>query len=399
MRYQQSYIQVFAQFTTTDYNSGREFYFFSHKALVLITNLVQSRFKISDPKVALVRGDIIEGLYPGEFNLQIVSPVGNRVLASKLVLVTNEKESIEKIAINPVAGFKFEITHSSDISPVWQVKTNVIKELQTQYQQCLLDILLYFSDKTVMSLFEYSPSDYHLTVTALNKQIITYAPLIDQLYPRVIAIGHGMGQIHASLEIIGQCQRKRVQLLGVNSISIPVDFTNSPTHLQNDANFNKFKNVANRNYSYKKLQNLGLMTSNLQLDPHDDYEDDASYVKTKRSEIEDRSKRTEMEFFALLTVFSIAASIFFLGCFIFRYRPLKSLESSVTTLPLTSRNLNGNFTQKVVATAGEWIWLGRNTLEGPSHEYPNDSNELVALSEDGNPVLCNVAAPVKGKKV
>lgn len=62
-------------------------------------------------------------------------------------------------------------------------------------QEGLVDVWVEMSDGVVMPLREVPPSHYNLRVRSLAPDIVAVAPSPHSAQPRVIAIGHGSGDL------------------------------------------------------------------------------------------------------------------------------------------------------------------------------------------------------------
>ena len=69
LRVQQATVHVYAQFFVPD--GDRKLYLVHRKALLRVTELVQSRMRIADTSVASLDGTVIEGLKPGRTEIQV----------------------------------------------------------------------------------------------------------------------------------------------------------------------------------------------------------------------------------------------------------------------------------------------------------------------------------------
>ena len=72
-RYQQTNVKVFAEFLAEDPDSGRKEYFPSRGTQLDVTELVVKRsLRILNSRVAMLRGDIIQGRSPGKTDLKVL---------------------------------------------------------------------------------------------------------------------------------------------------------------------------------------------------------------------------------------------------------------------------------------------------------------------------------------
>ncbi|XP_025016428.1 transmembrane protein 132C-like [Tetranychus urticae] len=395
LRHQQAYIQVFSRFFSTDHNSGRESYLLNRKVLAQVTKLVTPFLRVTDSRVAIIRSNIIEGISSGRTEIQIVSPITNQILGSTEIHVGNDKEMITQLEVNLVTGLSLSITPESSLTNVWKITANISSKLVNQYQEGLLNIKVHFSDDTVTSLADINDSDYQLSINTLDNGGIAYAPLIGQPYPRVIVIGQGNSQLHVSLEVSDQCQRKLTQPLAMSYINANVDLNLPSVHLQNDADFRKYNGIlVNRNQN------------SFHPNHPDDEDSSIAYGHSNIIEshpnapsIEARSNRAintgeltplEVGMYSMLGVFTLAVSLFIISCLVFRIKGKQTSDLMVATLPLPMGHHGSSSNQKVVANANDWIWLGKATLQrsSPPSSTKNDSEAsqgLISLNDLKNP--------------
>ncbi|XP_054169116.1 transmembrane protein 132E-like [Oppia nitens] len=349
-RFQQTRVEMYTKFFSTDHNSGREASLLSRKVSVKVTHLLMPYIRVSDPKVLNLRGNIIEGLSVGLSEVQVVSPITGQLMGSKEIRVASDKETITSIDVKVVTGLELEVKPYIPYSTVWMAKTTLLDKLNTQYQEGLLDVKLHFSDSTSVDLSDISASDYNLSIDTFDGTVAV-APNTG-LYPRVIAIGAGKGQLlYLSLEVSNICHRKKTQPLALKYINVNVDFM-IPS-LQNDA-FNYRKNNGVMNTSQTPITDIQYLSSKEKVVPN-------QYVTigkpiTRKSNI--NMANIEIGIYSFFAIFGISLLIIAV-----LYRVLgraKAPPEAVTTTriaPITSSN------RPIVANANEWVWLGRATLE------------------------------------
>lgn len=363
LRYQQTRVEVFTKFFSTDHNSGREASLLSRRLSIRITHLLMPYIRVSDPKVLILRGNIIEGLNVGRSEVQVISPITGRLMGAKDIRVAADKETLTHLDVKIVAGLELQVKPDETIPNVWMTKTTLLDRLTTQYQEGLIDIKLHFSDSTSIPLSDISASDYNLSVDTFDGAV-ALAPNTG-IYPRVIAIGPGHGQLlHLSLELTSQCQRKRTQPIAMKYVDINVDFSTSS--LQNDA------------YNYRKSNGAVLtrnnLTANSETQPFNSKEkvnsnqfvvngklaEPSLQARHKVQSLYDRPNMVNFEvgMYSFFAIFGIA--ILIITIFYKFFRQAKNPPESITTTrigPITSNN------RPVVSNANEWVWLGKATLE------------------------------------
>lgn len=64
--------QVYARFLAADHDSGRVSYFVSRRTWLRVTDLVLSLLRVSDPRIASLHGQIVQGRSIGRTEVQVV---------------------------------------------------------------------------------------------------------------------------------------------------------------------------------------------------------------------------------------------------------------------------------------------------------------------------------------
>lgn len=71
LRYQQTKVEVYAEFLAIDDSSGRESYLISRKTSLKITDLVVNFLRMSDSRIASLSGKILQGHQVGRTEVQV----------------------------------------------------------------------------------------------------------------------------------------------------------------------------------------------------------------------------------------------------------------------------------------------------------------------------------------
>ncbi|CAG2170321.1 unnamed protein product, partial [Oppiella nova] len=351
LRYQQTKVELYTKFFSTDHNSGREASLLNRRISIRITHLLTPYIRVTDPKVLALRANIIEGLSVGRSEVQVISPITGQLMGSKEIRVASDKETITHLDVKVVTGLELQVKPYPPLTNIWTAKTTLLDKLTTQYQEGLLDVKLHFSDQTYIDLSDVAPTDYNLSIDTFDGAV-ALAPNTG-LYPRVIAIGPGRGQLlHLSFEVSNSCQRKRTQPLALKYVNVNVDFTTSS--LQNDA-FNYRKNNVN------VMNGSQTPTSDLQYFSSKEKGNSNEYVvigkqSTRKSSL--NMANIEVGIYSFFAIFGIA--IIIVAVLYKMFGRVKNPPEPVTTTriaPITSSN------RPIVANANEWVWLGRATLE------------------------------------
>lgn len=147
-------------------DSGRVSYLISRRTGLRVTDLVQPLLRVADPKIATLRGRILQGRAMGRTDVQVrhiissslsnmkltlcfdkvLSPITGRVIGAKEIRVGSDRVSITRLLVRVVSGLQLNITPDSAIENGYVAETSVTRKLTAQYQEGLLDIDLEFSD-------------------------------------------------------------------------------------------------------------------------------------------------------------------------------------------------------------------------------------------------------------
>ncbi|GBP71122.1 Transmembrane protein 132B [Eumeta japonica] len=232
LRYQQSNVEVYARFLAKDHDSGRVSYFVSRRTWLKVTELVLSLMRVSDPRIASLRGRVLQGRTMGRTEVQVLSPITGRVIGLREVRVVNDKVSISRLLVRVISGLQLNISPDTAIENGYVSETTVTRRLTAQYQEGLLDIDLEFSDGTRTALRDVAVTDYYLLVESLDPEVVAFAPMLASKHPRVIAVGEGSGELlRVTLLTPEQCRSgplRRVALPGKGDAKTPANIKNIP---------------------------------------------------------------------------------------------------------------------------------------------------------------------------
>ena len=273
LRYQQTRVEVYTRFLSTDHNSGREASLLNRRHSLRITHLVRPLIRVTDGKVLRLRsgGAQVEGVGVGRADVEVISPLTGSVIGSREVRVTADREAISRLEVRPVSGLKLQVEpprleggpNNGGHSHIWTTSVELNSRLTRQYQEALLDGRLLFTDGTVVALSELSPADYDLSVdtykgvvahvsrgvsgvvssssssshhanlnngggssSASSVHHSVFGHSAHHELPRIIALLPGQGElVHLTLDLPYACQRKKKsQPLASAYVDIDVHF-------------------------------------------------------------------------------------------------------------------------------------------------------------------------------
>ena len=276
LRYQQTRVEVYTRFLSTDHNSGREASLLNRRHSLRITHLVRPLIRVTDGKVLRLRagGAQVEGVGVGRADVEVISPLTGSVIGSREVRVTADREAISRLEVRPVSGLKLQVepprleggggsaSSTGGHSHIWTTSVELNSRLTKQYQEALLDGRLLFTDGTVVALSELSPADYDLSVDTFKGVVAHVSRGVSGVVsssssshhahlnngggsssassvhhsvfghsahhelPRIIALLPGQGElVHLTLDLPYACQRKKKsQPLASAYVDIDVHF-------------------------------------------------------------------------------------------------------------------------------------------------------------------------------
>uniref|UniRef100_A0A1B0FGG5 Transmembrane protein 132E n=1 Tax=Glossina morsitans morsitans TaxID=37546 RepID=A0A1B0FGG5_GLOMM len=432
-RYQQSPVEIYARFVAIDQNSGRISYFISRRTGLRVTDLVQPLLRVADPKIASLKGRILQGKSMGRTDVQVLSPITGRVIGAKEIRVGSDKVSLVKLIVRVVSGLQLTITADNTIENGYIAETAVTHKLTAQYQEGLLDIDLEFSDGSRTPLRDISVEDYFLLVESLDTEVVAFAPMLASHHPRVIAVGEGNGNLlRVTLLLAENCRTRRntnatKQSKAISSplasalASVEVDFNNG-----NDI-VNKHEIVQNDGIVGKdklKFRNTGDLADiivgiplrdsthhhepTVQARQHRGVVHSAGKVRYGKATHQGNMTSMEVGMYVLLTAFCFAIVVFIISCVVYasKFKPA-NVDSGLDRGKIVKGSLNGNdflqeprFIKETTTNAHDWVWLGRSTMDrtsiinesspGQSFINPRDSkiritsNPIINYSSDVN---------------
>nr|XP_036226757.1 transmembrane protein 132C isoform X2 [Bactrocera oleae] len=413
-RYQQSPIEVFARFLAIDQNSGRISYFISRRTGLRVTDLVQPLLRVSDPKIATLKGRILQGKSMGRTDIQVLSPITGRVIGTKEIRVGSDKVSLKKLIVRVISGLQLTISPDSTIDNGYTAETSVTNKLTAQYQEGLLDIDLEFSDGSKTPLRDISVEHYFLLVESLDTEVVAFAPMLASHHPRVIAVGEGSGDLlRVTLLLSEDCRMRRSV---TSSKHIKSNFSPLISSLAAvEVDFNNFDN----NNKLESIQNDGIVgkdRKNFRINgdladiigiplKNSIYDEDNLMVQTRQHHGSTQPLKNYRKYFyrndmssmeigvyVLLTAFCFAIVVFVISCVVYasKFRP-RALDTGNDPLELSkapnilSKDLR--FPKESTTNVHDWVWLGRSTMDRSSAANDTNANNRDAhIKITNNPI-------------
>ncbi|XP_017089705.2 transmembrane protein 132E isoform X1 [Drosophila bipectinata] len=402
-RYQQSPVEVYAKFLAVDQNSGRTSYFISRRTGLRVTDLVQPLLRVADPKIASLKGRILQGKSMGRTDVQVLSPITGRVIGTKEIRVGSDKVNLSKLIVRVISGLQLTISPDNTIENGYLAETSVTHKLTAQYQEGLLDIDLEFTDGSKTPLRDIAVEDYFLLVESLDTEVVAFAPMLASHHPRVIAVGEGNGNLlRVTLLLSEECRQRRSTLSSTKQnksnaaplasalASIEVDFNNvdivsKQEAIQNDGTANREQK------KYRQSGDLADIIVGIPLRDSSQQYEPTVQARQHRGSIQAVHKNhhgvkggagtgtmssMELGMYVLLTAFCFAIIVFVISCVVYasKFRPAM-IESGLDPLSVGKGNGgagggSGGFRdvrlKESTTNAHDWVWLGRSTIDRQS---------------------------------
>ncbi|XP_074643431.1 transmembrane protein 132E-like [Tubulanus polymorphus] len=399
LRYQQAIIKVYTQFTINE--NDKSMYWLHRKALVDITKHIKHRLRISDNRIARLRGNIVEGLTKGRAEIQALSS-SNRVIGAKEIRVSSgDKVSIKRLDVKVISSVDIKISRLRDLPGTYKMMVVPQAKFRRKNQDGFLDIFIHFNDETIFPLHEVPREDYELSVESLNGHITSIHGLpLSHDRPQITAVGEGKGEsLELGLKVNKRCEKKNVRLvLASNYVYISNDFSTDVYRkeylLNDDYNINRpgdpwrynphiDGSVKGPHPGITVKQSPKTKSKSDRNDLHVDSikKDDELSSDSENSAVQEARKQhirragglspLEIGMYSLLGLVCVAVTVILTYCvvFILRYRRKR--------IPKDNAN-------DPIAQAKDWVWIGRATLER-NHVNTHCSQTLVPPSDfNGN---------------
>ncbi|KAH6931924.1 hypothetical protein HPB50_001662 [Hyalomma asiaticum] len=360
LRFQQARVEVLTRFQSVDHNSGREAYLLGRRTQVAVTRLVAPFLRVADVHLASLRGTTVRGLRAGRTEVQVLSPITNKVLGASELRVSTDKESLVRLEVQLVTGLSLEVLPDDAASGVFVARTSTSHALTSLYQarkphtEGLLDVTLRFSDGTWTPLIDVPESDFSLVTESMDPGVIALAPVAPSsggltARPRIVAVGEGQGSLlQLSLELGEACQRRRR--------GAPLAWAR--------ARVNARFNSAGAGGSLDAVP----------------YQDGARHLEPSVQAHQNRAALSadgsrslmasplELGLYALLGVLGLAAAVMVTGCTVLavKYQKHADINSTTVSVQPAATAAPPTHPRRPVSSAHDWVWLGRATLERSS---------------------------------
>ncbi|XP_076107842.1 transmembrane protein 132D-like [Mytilus galloprovincialis] len=385
LRYQQAELDIYGVFYIAT-SSGID-YFKGKKVALKLTDLLQNRLRVSDPRIAQLKDGVIQGVGPGVTEIQVLSPNGHSIAISE-VRVGSDKVSLTRLVINVITGVTVDVLGSSEVPGALLIKAHIDSQFRTEYQEGIINIALQFSDETRIPLKHVNPDDYHLAVSTSYRHLVGVVKDSKPYQPRIVAIKEGRGELFKIEFKLGKkCHKKKTLPLQTDIVIINADFS-LPNTIQTDQTLNDWPDHGNQpseRRESKRLDKPIYSFKSSQKDEAHDTKDKGKYSKksspdsqvygigidlnenlkqmarssknmAQNLQNEPEKKRAEnpglspleVGMYVLLAVFGVVFTVFFSIVLMYRHKKKHA----------TNKNKGGT-----VAQANDWVWIGRATLE------------------------------------
>ncbi|XP_065754089.1 transmembrane protein 132E [Phocoena phocoena] len=374
LQYQHATLQVFTQFhTTSAEGTDQVVTMLGPDWLVEVTDLVSDFMRVGDPRVArMVDSSTLAGLEPGTTPFKVVSPLTESVLGETLLTVTEDKVSITQLQAQVVASLALSLRPSPGSSHTILATTAAQQTLSFLKQEALLSLWLSYSDGTTAPLSLYSPQDYGLLVSSLDKRVATVTQ--DRAFPLVVAEAEGAGELlRAELTIAESCQKtKRKSVLATTPVGLRVHFGREegdptydypgPSQPGPGGGEDEAQGAGPLGTAGSPPEAVGLGTASPAVPPTEDFLPlPTGFLQMPRGLTD-----LEIGMYALLGVFCLAILVFLINCIVFvlRYRHKRIPPEGQTSMDHSHH----------------WVFLGNGQpLRGQGELSPPASNPLEAV--------------------
>ncbi|XP_019619270.1 PREDICTED: transmembrane protein 132E-like [Branchiostoma belcheri] len=235
LRYQHATVQVFTRFYTPENDLAGENRFLLGDRYLQITELVSSFIRVADESIASLKGTTVNAKVPGTTEIQVISPLNGRLMGAQELMVADDKVTIKGVKAIVVAGITMSLSaEPSSGGKIFSATTTAQQTMTGQYQRGVLDVSVSFSDGSAFWLREIEDNEYSIKVSSLNPRVVALSPSKTHTIPRVIATGHGKGDLlEVELRIPEGCmRRKRGSELAFTRTEINVNLTSSIPKLE-----------------------------------------------------------------------------------------------------------------------------------------------------------------------
>ncbi|GFO44202.1 transmembrane protein 132c [Plakobranchus ocellatus] len=381
LKYQQSQVEVYARFVISSPGQGTEF-FRSKKTFVRVTGLVLPHMRTSNPTIAKMHGQTVQGISPGVTSVQVISPTG-KVLGSEAIRVAKDKVDIERLMVRVISGMTMRIDKIDNVPGALLATVSLQDQLAAKQQEAVLDIVLEFKDGTMLPLSNIDPEEYDLRVTSVNNKIVEVTEMIiaaPYVPPSIKAIGDGKGEfIKVTLKERSSCERKKPRTLDTEYVHVQVDFAKDvfSNLIQSDGSYpgtydgKNQDSFNNKEEYFKQLKEQHILDKSepkvRPINKHDTYtvdDVDSDVTKEPLSEALEQAVSTkakhpsplEVAMYVLVAVFVFAILVFTANCAVFMMRHQRKCKPH-------SKGLSSKVVAGSISQAPDWVWIGRATLE------------------------------------
>ncbi|XP_078680124.1 transmembrane protein 132B-like isoform X2 [Branchiostoma floridae x Branchiostoma belcheri] len=303
LRYQHATVQVFTRFYTPENDLAGENRFLLGDRYLQITELVSSFIRVADESIASLKGTTVNAKVPGTTEIQVISPLNGRLMGAQELMVADDKVTIKGVKAIVVAGITMSLSaEPSSGGKIFSATTTAQQTMTGQYQRGVLDVSVSFSDGSAFWLREIEDNEYSIKVSSLNPRVVALSPSKTHTIPRVIATGHGKGDLlEVELRIPEGCmRRKRGSELAFTRTEINVNLTSSIPKLEssNPPTEEDEVNAENRPNDIKKTKPELTVDSNiLRVEFGEEKEDpsDGEYVYEETEDMLPTSTEEEVQ--------------------------------------------------------------------------------------------------------
>ncbi|XP_045544840.1 transmembrane protein 132D [Salmo salar] len=396
-QYQSTTVRVLTHFVALGVDgNGQQDFLLGSDWQVDVTDLVQDLLRVEDQRVAyLLEGQVLIGLNTGTAKLQVMSPLSDLILAERMVRVLDEKVSVTELGVQLVSGLSLSLQLSPGSNRAIVATATTQEVMQKLKQESLISAWLQFSDGSMTPLDHYDPTQFVLTATSLDEQVVSVRRSAEWKWPVIVANGEGQGLLvrveMTSSEICQKTKRRTILAAGVGNVCVRFGRSEEPySHPGGKTRPDPPYYGGSISDIEAGIMNRGATTvkTPIPVRPNGDrlsadgrvpggfsefpaQEELPRGRSTDEDLLSSRRSLTDLEIgmYALLGVFCLAILVFLINCISY------ALKYRHKELPLEA--------PEAMPHAHDWVWLGQE--EGLCLQQQQD--ELGSTLEEGSQLL------------
>ncbi|XP_051788597.1 transmembrane protein 132A isoform X2 [Erpetoichthys calabaricus] len=410
LQYQRSSVQVLAQFAAIlpEEEGGQlAFMLDADDWFVDVTEMVRDWLKTENPRIAKInKAGILIGQEPGVTSIQVVSSLWDTVIAQHQVTVTADKVTLGDLSVQLISGLVLSVKPSPGHNGVVTAAVSALQHLHMFGQEAVLRVWLQFSDDTVVPLEIFDTESYSLQLSSLAEGVISLEYSDErnredeEAMPRAVARGEGGGPLikaelndgTMSCHKAKSSGRKKLGTLAAGSGWVRVNFDLSGQNDQrqeatvedlemdflelHEEHYDEDKDDEVAEFLFGREEGAAIQDNAAASKASLEFENDSLLRLTEEDQLfgeqvdaegqlnskweDDNLQRLgklsdfEIGMYALLAVFCLGITVFFVNCIMFVLRYHRKGPFEVKEQPMGQGNLK---------SPHNWVWMGTDWEE------------------------------------